>query len=308
MTMRFISLVIFALIALLPVAQAQDTQALIEKIDRLERDIRTMERLVYRGKVEKPTSTGSGSGDITTGGGTLVDAEVRMSEMENQMRQLTGTVEGVDNRIAVLERRFDKLVRDLDLRLREIEQRLSPADPAMDKAQPAASAAKPEPKLNQNAAVQAPKPLTPKPKPATSEATTAVAVQLPAGTPEDQYNFAMNLLRTHKYDEAEGAFTAFLNENGDDRLAGHAQYWLGETYYVRNNLDAAARTYLTGYQKFPDGAKAPDMLLKLAVTLVKLGENSEACVILEELSGRFPDATSAIRNRARRERKKAGCA
>jgi len=284
--------------------QAQDNQALIDKIDRLERDIRTMERLVYRGDVAKPKSTSGGgtSSSTSSGGGSVGDTELRLSDIEVQMRKLTGKVEEVDNRIAQLEKRFEKLLRDLDLRLREIESRLAGGQAPDNTAAAGSSTPAAAPKT-----LKAPAPSKTATSAQTSEKTTAVAVQLPEGTPEDKYNFAMNLLRTHKYDQAEGAFTAFLDQHGKDRLAGHAKYWLGETYYVRQNYDAAAKTYLTGYQEFPNSAKAPDMLLKLSVTLGVLGENSEACVILEELANRFPDATSAIRTRAKRERKKAGC-
>jgi tol-pal system protein YbgF len=303
---RFFSLVaaLCLVIGSADLVQAQDNQALIDKIDRLERDIRTMERLVYRGDVAKPKSTtgSSTSSGASSGGGSVGDTELRMSDIEGQMRKLTGNVEEVDNRIAQLEQRFEKLLRDLDLRLREIEQRLAGTPAPANTSAAGTTAPKTAPKT-----LKAPAPAKTTTPARTSETTTAAAVQLPDGTPEDKYNFAMNLLRTHKYDQAEGAFTAFLDQHGKDRLAGHAKYWLGETYYVRQNYDAAAKTYLTGYQEFPESAKAPDMLLKLSVTLGILGENSEACIILEELGDRFPDATSAIRTRAKRERKKAGC-
>ena len=56
------------------------------------------------------------------------------------------------------------------------------------------------------------------------------------------------------------------------KLAGNAQYWLGETHYVRRDYKAAATAFLNGYTTFENSPKAPDSLLKLGMTLVVMGE------------------------------------
>src|SRR3546814_2032630 len=62
---------------------------------------------------------------------------------------------------------------------------------------------------------------------------------------------------------AETAWKAFVEKHPDHDLAANGLYWLGETYYVQGNYAEAARTFLKGFQRFPDSNKAPDNLFKL---------------------------------------------
>lgn len=50
----------------------------------------------------------------------------------------------------------------------------------------------------------------------------------------------------------------FLRQFPNDGLAGNAQYWLGETYYVRQDYQNAAIAFGEGFQRYPKSAKAPD--------------------------------------------------
>ncbi len=122
------------------------------------------------------------------------------------------------------------------------------------------------------------------------------------------YDQAFSFLRVKDYDKAESAFQNFLNENPDHRLTANAQYWLGETYYVRNNFERAARLFAEGYKKFPDSSKGPDNLLKLGMSLAGLGKTKDACLTFDQLRVQYKEAPSAILTRARQEGEKIGCA
>ena len=92
----------------------------------------------------------------------------------------------------------------------------------------------------------------------------------------------------------------------DDR-AGNAQYWLGETFYVRGNYAEAAKVFAQGYQKYPKSTKAPDNLLKLGLALSQTGKKQDACVTLMQLGKQFPSAAAVIKQRADDEMKKLNC-
>ena len=62
-----------------------------------------------------------------------------------------------------------------------------------------------------------------------------------------------------------------------------------------------------GYRRFPDGNKAPDILLKLAITLRKMDQTQEACATLGELGKKFTDLSPPLRNRMQREVEEAAC-
>jgi tol-pal system protein YbgF len=130
---------------------------------------------------------------------------------------------------------------------------------------------------------------------------------LPAATPREQYEYATNLIQRGAYDQAEIALKAFIQQNPKDPLTGNAQYWLGETYYVRNDFKSAAVAFAEGYQKYPDSQKAPDNLLKLAMALGQQGQKENACVALRQLEKRYPDASANVKDRATRAKKNYSC-
>ena len=90
-------------------------------------------------------------------------------------------------------------------------------------------------------------------------------------------------------------------------MAGNAQYWLGETYFTRNRFMEAATAFAEGYKRYPKGAKAPDSLLKLGMSLGRANQKQNACVALAQLDRDFPQAGAAIKERAGTEKKRLGC-
>ena len=109
------------------------------------------------------------------------------------------------------------------------------------------------------------------------------------------------------YERAEEALRLFLAEHQDHPLASNAQYWLGETFYVRSRYNDAAVAFAQGYQQFPSGPKAMDSLLKLGMSLGAMGQTQDACLTFSQLSNLFPDAPTAIMRRAQIERDRLQC-
>jgi tol-pal system protein YbgF len=90
-------------------------------------------------------------------------------------------------------------------------------------------------------------------------------------------------------------------------MAGNSQYWLGETFYVRGKYRKAADAFLKAYKTYPDSVKAPDSLMKLALSLARLGQKDAACKTFGELDSRYPNAPGHVKQRAGMERRRAGC-
>lgn len=293
-------------------AAAQDAtaKALSDRLIRLERQISDLERYTYReGKAPVPSSTGAGAatGSHPTAG-QLADAELRLSRLEAQLRQLNGEIERMGHEVRTFGQRLDKLVGDVDFRLTEIERQMnqggagaamSDAARSSGQADPAAASPSIGASTFANATATAPSEQAP--------ASTTPKAALPAGSPMQRYDYAYSLLSKQKLGEAQQAFEMFLTEHGDDKLAGNAQYWLGEIYYTNGDLQQAAKAFLEGVQRYPDGNKAPDSLLKLAISLRRLNQVEDACATLLELDKRFPDMEARIRRRADRERQTAAC-
>ena len=101
-------------------------------------------------------------------------------------------------------------------------------------------------------------------------------------------------------------FRTFIEKYSDHSLAGSAQYWLGETYYAQNDFKQAAQSFLKGYRQYPKSRRAADSLLKLGISLGRLGQKQQACAAYGAVTSEYPKAVEA-RKRAQSEAKRAGC-
>jgi tol-pal system protein YbgF len=128
-----------------------------------------------------------------------------------------------------------------------------------------------------------------------------------AANPKQLYETAYGYLMQRDYGAAQAAFEEFLNRYPQDSLAGNAQYWLGEAHFVRGDYKSAAGAFLKGYQDYAGNARAADSLLRLAMSLDRLGQKDAACTSYSELYKRFPDAPENVKSSAKAEQKRIGC-
>ena len=224
-------------------AQSNDLKGLLNRLDRLERDIRTLNIQISRGKAPPVQAAPGGSATASPLGMDSVVAryEVRMTAIEEDVRTTTGQIEEVLFRVTEVGRRLDKLVADVDYRLSALESSLSalsagtPAEaatpPSVPKTAPGEGGqgfAKPPGVLGtitekdlqaitppSQAGEQAPAmpsqaPATPSPAATAQPSAQAKAGVLPQGTPQERYTYAFGLLRQAKYDQAEIALREFV--------------------------------------------------------------------------------------------------
>ena len=276
-----------------PLAQDANLQTLIQRLNRVQEDLRILQKDYYRGQKTGVSRMPVGSASKKVKG-RLVDAEIRMSNLEAEMRRLTGQLEDVGHGMQTMLQRLDSLVKDVDFRLTEIEHRLDRTLESPEAARSAEKAGKvadtQQEALNQSNSVAAKNPSI-----------------LPEGTPEERYKYAYSLLITTQWIKAETAFQEFLDQHGDDKLAGNAQYWLGETFYARQNLPEATRAFLVGIQRYPNSMKAPDTMLKLGISLAKLGKSEDSCAAFLEMQNKFPNLRNRLRKRLLKEMTVGGC-
>jgi tol-pal system protein YbgF len=270
----------------MPSFAAAEDASLDKRLDQLERQLNAVQRKVFGGGSgpAPQAPTGPASSAMNT---SLADMDIRMAEFESQLRLTTGQVEQANYKIEELTRKLDGFMKDTEFRFSALEGKgKSPAAEAAAAGGGAAAAS--------GAAV------------AGSGTNEKAANTLPAANVAAQYDQAYALLSAGKYSESEKAFSDFLRQNPDDDLAANAQYWLAQTYYVRGNFAAAAKAFLAGYQKYPKSPKAPAYLLKIGITLTKIGQKQDACDVFRELATKFPLSPEAKSRRAP-EAKIAGC-
>ena len=113
---------------------------------------------------------------------------------------------------------------------------------------------------------------------------------LPDASPEEQYQFAFDLLRSQQLEKAKNALEEFIEINDDHSLAGSAYYWIGEIMYLEQEYKEAALKFAEAYQKYPDSIKVPDMLLRLSKSLSKIDKTEQSCITLKELISKYPES------------------
>ncbi len=271
-----------------PAFGQSDTRELMNRLQRLENEMQTMSREVYRGNGGAPPAgaTTAPTGNVAAG------FEVRLQRLESEMQTLTGRYEEAAFQVGQLREQLTKMQTDIDFRLSRLEQQ---SGTGLGAAAPAAAPEKGASKKADKGADMAP-------------VAEPEAGSLPSGSAQEQYNSAFNLLRQGDYANAEKGFVQFLKAHPSDALAANAQYWMGESLYVRNKFKEAAVAFAEGYQKFPKSGKAPDSLLKLSLSLSAMKANEDACAALGELLGKYKDASATTRRRAEQEKNRLKCA
>lgn len=317
-------------------AHAQsDTRGLVDRLDRLERDLNTLQSQVYRNSNGPTVITSPALGGGTSGGGSangprpsgglsgdaysLLDD--RINSLENQMRDLTGQLEKVNFTASQLSAKIDRMQADNDFRLKELEGKAggggAPASaPSGGAAAPGASGANKAAGGAGDAQVaQGPgappgflgRPAAGAQAPANAAAPAGAAPALVGKTSQEQFDYAFGLLKNSDNAGASRAFQAFVAQHPQDPLAGNAMYWLAQISYAQGQYDQAAVTFLDAYRKYPKSAKAGESLLKVGLSMSNLGKKKEACAALSRFSAEYPDAADNLRRLAGSEKQKLGC-
>ena len=108
-----------------------------------------------------------------------------------------------------------------------------------------------------------------------------------------QYRAGLGALRDRRFEEALGAFDAFLRRAPSHPQAANARYWRAEVLYILRRY-REARAAFEGYlAAHAAGRKAPDALYKLALCHRRLGDEAGARRALERLRRTSPNSVAA---------------
>ena len=92
---------------------------------------------------------------------------------------------------------------------------------------------------------------------------------------------------------APAQFDLFLADHPSSDLAGHSQYWLGETYYVTQQFEQALPEFQKVLDGYPDSRKLPDAMLKVGYCHYELGQYPQARAELNRVLEQYPESTAA---------------
>jgi tol-pal system protein YbgF len=279
-------------------ANAQSNE-MNNRLNRLENEIETLNRAVYRGEQppQAPQRLFNGSG--ATDAQANAQMEIRLQQLETQIRELTGKIE---EQVYTINQLQNDITAMQDAGINAAPQQ--PPQPNM------ARMGMEQPPLGQDPAQNAPavNPMGLDWEQAQAPTGIQTATSLPSNTDATSlYETAYADLKNSRYTEAREGFEDFLEAHPNHILSANAKYWLGETFYVQGDYKQSAKIFAQGFQTFPDSAKSPDMLLKLGLSLANLDKTDEACIALSQLPVKFKAGPQTVLDRGAEEMDRLNC-
>ena len=166
-------------------ASAQNINSLQIRLDRMEREMQTLSRSVYKGDVPPPQIQSGVNSQVTA------QAEVRMNQLEDQLRRLTGMIEENSYRTRQLEDKVKMLSSGV-------------STPTNSSVSPAVSSVQETSLTVDNTPYQ----------------LGTITNNQTATTPASLYDKAFSYLQINDYANAQGAFENFIEKISKPLIGG----------------------------------------------------------------------------------------
>lgn len=277
---------IFALAFLATPVAAQDAQTLA--------DIRQELTVVFveMQKLKRELSTTGGVNANLAG----TNALARLDAMEAELQRLTAATERLTNRVNAVVADGTNRIGDLEFRLCELESNCDIASlgetPTLGGgALPAATGSG---SIETGVATA----------PATGGADVGVLADLGgvelAFAEKEDFERAKASYDGGNFEGAAEQFQRFTETYQGGPLTGLAHLLRGESLTKLGLNSSAAQAYLESYSGTPNGPTSSMALLKLGVSLDKIGQTQQACITLNEVTVRFPTSEESLEAQAAR--------
>ena len=284
-----------ASLALTPATAQRRAATPEQRLDRIERQVRQVQRHVF--PKGEPADTAGFADDPAA---TQVQANQlsnRLDAAEQQMAQILRSTEENGNRLATMEAELARLRADQDRRLRAIE------GGSGDGSAPSEQTGEVEPaEPNSDASFSPP----PAPRPRIETPRTDPNPTLEGA--EAAYDAGFRLWEAKRYDQAIAALRRMIAAYPGDRRVSWANNLIGRSLLDKGQYRPAAEALLANYRANKDGERAPDSLYYLGQASMKLGQPTQACKAYAELENVYGTTIRpALRNLLPAARAEAGC-
>ncbi len=269
------------------------------------------------------------------------DPSIRVQQLEEEIRSLNGRIEEMSYQLLQMQEQMRKTQEDNEYRFQDLEKGGAKKSGSLDR--PVNAGATPEDSVAE-IITQEPAPggdigasssslgqpeqtlgsieldSSGMPQTATinqdavNKSSALPGVSAPAATQttstaseSDVYQVAYAHVLSGDYGMAENEFRDFIARYPKSSKIADANFWLGEALYSQGNFNEAAKTFLNAHQAYSSSPKAPEMLLKLGMSLAALDNTDTACATLREVTKRYPKASRAVVSKVASEQKRLRC-
>ncbi len=273
-------------------AQMESREAidLQNQIAELRQELQTMQQAQQNGNQAPPTyapqpyapqpyaAQPDSQGGAGTGSGVAAELVVRVSALEEQVRDLQGKVDDLTNQLQHQHDDLTKQIGDLQFKLGG-----------------GAGAVQPEPGA-------APDPVQPPPAAPPASAPPPAAHR----TAEMILREGNLALGRRDFGAAAAAAREVLASAHGPRLTD-AQFLLARAEGGQGMYKDSAADFYKAYQRAPKSATGEVALLGVANSLMAMHDNKDACEALAKLSVEYPKAAAGVKENASAARRRAGC-
>lgn len=261
--------------ALLPaVSLAEDEPPLSDRVDRLERILKSQGLTAMLGRVD---------------------------QLEREIQKLRGENEELNHRIEEMRDSQREMYVDLDERLSEQSEAIEEVgstprqdlthEDSAEQATRDAEQELAEVEDNQSTSEQ-------------SQENAPAGNGSPAAVEngEAAYQSALKTLRSGQYDQAIEELSAFADEYPQSEYLPNAYYWRGEASYVVRDFEQAIQAFNTVLDEYSDSNKVPDALLKRGFSEYEQEQIDTAKATLQSVIDNHPDSSAARLAKVRLDR------
>jgi|ETNmetMinimDraft_35_1059890.scaffolds.fasta_scaffold09979_2 tol-pal system protein YbgF len=274
------TLIVFLFLFNLSAYGEESQRSLKQQLDRLQRDVNDLSKLVYQNNIHNVESDNKAESENSM---NISAFDMRIYDLEKDIKTLNSNFEEFVFQIDELK----KLYEEINIKFEELNIKIDTH--LINKIKETKTSEISSNEINDNSV---------------SENTLGTLIinseDLSDSTegnqldnkildlsPDEQFQIAFDLLRSQQFDQAKKALEEFIDNNSENELAGLSYYWLGEIHLLKKNYREAALIFAEGYQKYPTSIKSPDSLYKLADALSQIDKINDACNTLKKFTKEY---------------------
>jgi tol-pal system protein YbgF len=259
-------------------ASTKDVQILDRETDRLRSEINILQK-------ESNLNKDQISGLRSENQKLRADFSLQLENLQSETRALSTDIEEYKELLKTPSKEMDRIKEEMDSRLKILEERRKNQEEKIREI---------ENRLKESSGSTTGLTLKSM-EPETSASAKEISAEL-KGVSTGMGDFYKDAYETYHKGDLEGArrkFEAFLKQYPNTELSDNAQFWIGETYYLRKDYERAILEYEKAIVKYPEGDKIPAALFKQALAFLELGDKTNAKNLLKRVIEKYPQSDQA---------------
>lgn len=259
-------------------ASTKDVQILDKELDKLNSQINTLQK--------ENDSTKNEISNLKTENQKLkTDLALRLENLQSEMRILTTGIEEYKELLKRPSKEIDRIKEEMESRSKILEERRKTQEEKIKEIEDRLRG------VNGKTTGSTSKPMESERLASTKEIPTELkGVSTGMG---DLYKDAYETFHKGNLEGARRKFEAFLKQYPNTELSDNAQFWIGETYFLKKDFERAILEYEKAMVKYPEGDKIPAALFKQALAFLELGDKANTRNLLKRVIEKYPHSEQA---------------